>query len=644
MPSTTCPKIFDIAEEISPPQTFGPVESDIPYERIYGSLELSPKCLKEARLEDLISQWLRDFNKLLQNNFKDEELSSKLIMPHASWKDHMCLSWELHQFHYLENINRQLTHRQPDFKLSEVSIDTKADLERIPKGYYVQTMHELTIETPPIEFLVCFIKFETKFGFGKGVIRLVAVHDSLKLLTFFTTLEQLKGHPEKIGASRPEGVNHGQNVGRKIWLEQRAKDFQFGGTKQPTVLIVGGGQSGLATAARLKLIGVDSLIVEKNAKIGDNWRKRYSFLVLHDPVWADHLPYLNFPEFWPIYTPKDKLGDWFQSYADFLELSYWTNKSVSGAKYSVTEKKWQVEIIDNETNEMTTLSPKHVVMATGHSGEPNIPHFPGEEVFKGTIVHSSQHKTGLEYRGEKALVVGSCNSAHDIAQDFYEQGANVTMLQRSSTCVINVDRGASVINKGVYEQDAPPIETADLIAQSNPVPFLNLMHQQIFRKTVEMEKDMIERLTLKGFKLDSGYGHTGLLGKYLRRGGGYYIDVGGSSLIVEDKIHLRQGVEIQRFFEKSVQLTDGSIIDDVKTVVLATGYLNMKTTANKIFGEQIAGKLKDVWGFNDEGELNAVFTDSGHENFWFAGGNLALVRYLSKKLALRILAQELGPI
>lgn len=643
MPSTTS-QTLNIAEEINLPITFSPVSENIKTEEIYGLFTPDPKLVRRNDIAKLGKEWISKFNSLLSSgNFEDH--IDKVFLPNASWRDHMCLSWDLHQFHGVEKILTTLNSSQRKFNFHNVTIDTDAD-KRVPSGVSLVTIHEAdtTEDGFPIEWVQVLIQFETAYGSGKGVVRLVPTTSGLFGYTVFTSLDQLFGNEEKLRQRRPRGVNHGQNVNRLSWLDQRRADtarYTSDSSDQPTVLIIGGGQSGLNMAARFKMMGIDLLIIEKNPRIGDNWRNRYSFLVLHDPIYLDHLLYMEFPDIWPIYTPKDKLAGWFEYYVEALELDAWTGSCLVGAKFDKSEKIWTCDIKDVATNRVTTLSPKHVIMATGHSGEANVPHFANEENFHGVIVHSSKHSTGKLFSGEKALVVGSCNSAHDIAQDFYEQGAQVTMVQRSSTCVMNVNIGSKLNLAGIYEENGPgSTETADLLNFSSPIPLTNRLQQQIVRQTYVQEKPMIDALTSKGFKLDYGYGGTGMYGKYFRRGGGYYIDVGGSSLIVQDKIKMKQGAEISRFTESGVIFDDGTSIEDVAIVVLATGYLNMRTTALKLFGEEVAKDLKPAWGLDEEGELNAVFRESGHENFWYAGGNLTVTRYLSKKLAFRIIAQE----
>lgn len=641
---------IEMAEQVNPPLTYGPVESDIPPKYIYGQETAKPEVYKQDLLK-ISQEWVDQFNSILTKinaDASDANLSllDSVIANHASWKDHLALTWDFHQFHGLAKIKQALKDQSSKFRISLVKIDKKAD-HRYDNSISVQTVHPAKGDTPPIEWLQFVFDFENEFGIGKGVIRLIAVDSKdapagLKAFGIYTALENIKGNEEKMANLRPEGVNHGQHTGRTSWADRRVNDFKWGGEKQPTVLIVGGGQGGLNTAARLKVMGINSLIIEKNKNIGDNWRLRYKFLVLHDPVWYDHLSYINFPDTWPIFTPKDKLGDWFDQYAKSMELSFWNNKTVVGAEFNDDKGNWNVTIKDNETGEIVVLNPNHVVMSTGHSGEPNVPKFEGQENFKGKIVHSSQHTTGKAFEGQNAIVVGSCNSGHDIAQDFHEQGAKATIVQRSTTCIINSEIGLKVTTRGLYEEGGPKVETADILFQSFPINVLNLLMQQQYKETCELEKEIHDSVTSVGFKMDSGYGGTGLFGKYFRRGGGYYIDVGASKLIADKKIAIKQGTEIERFTEDGVVFADGTAIDNLAIVVLATGYSNMKETARRIFGDNVADRLNPVWGLDEEGEFKTMWRDSGHPNFWYMGGNLAMSRYFSKRLALKIIAQERG--
>ena len=111
------------------------------------------------------------------------------------------------------------------------------------------------------------------------------------------------------------------------------------------------------------MLGVKSLVVDRQDRVGDNWRTRYHHLVLHDPVWYDHLPYLPFPEQWPVFTPKDKLGDWFESYAKLLELNVWTRTKITNSSWNAVAGKWTVCLARVHTGETETrvFHPKVII-------------------------------------------------------------------------------------------------------------------------------------------------------------------------------------------------------------------------------------------------------------------------------------------
>ena len=228
---------------------------------------------------------------------------------------------------------------------------------------------------------------------------------------------------------------HGAFQDRKSWAETRAEEAaRLGHETQPYVLIVGGGQGGIALGARLRQLDVPTIIVEKNARAGDSWRKRYKSLCLHDPVWYDHLPYLPFPAHWPVFSPKDKIGDWLEMYTRVMELNYWTNTTCESARWDEAKQEWEVRV--RRDGEEIVLRPKQLVLATGMSGKPNIPKLPGQDIFKGEQHHSSQHPGPDAWKGKRVVVIGSNNSAHDIAAALWEAGADVTMVQRSSSHIV----------------------------------------------------------------------------------------------------------------------------------------------------------------------------------------------------------------
>ncbi len=394
------------------------------------------------------------------------------------------------------------------------------------------------------------------------------------------------------------------------------------------------------------MLGVDTLVIDKEDTIGDNWRSRYHQLVLHDPVWYDHMPYLRFPPHWPVFTPKDKLGQWFESYAKLLELNVWVKTTLESASWDESKKQWKVKVKRTKADGSTedrTFHPKHVIQCTGHSGKKNYPTIKGMENFKGDVLsHSSEFKGAQQNgKGRKAVVVGSCNSGHDISQDFYEKGYDVTIVQRSTTCVISSEAITEIGLKGLYDETGPPVDDADMWLHSLPSEVLKHLQVKVTALQNEHDKKILEGLEKVGFGLDKGPENAGLFMKYFQRGGGYYIDVGGSQLIIDGKVKIKQGQEIEEILPNGIKFGDGTELE-ADEIIFATGYKNMRTTARDIFGDEVADRVGDIWGYDQEGEMRTIWRKTGHPGFWFHGGNLALCRYYSKLLALQIKALEEG--
>lgn len=394
------------------------------------------------------------------------------------------------------------------------------------------------------------------------------------------------------------------------------------------------------------MLGINALIVDKNQRVGDNWRNRYHQLVLHDPVWYDHMPYMPFPPNWPIFTPKDKLGGWFEAYAKTMELNVWMTTELEHTQWDEAGKKWTVVLHRKKpdgTSEVRTFTPRHIIQATGHSGKKNLPDIKGINDFKGHVLSHSSEFPGarVDGKGKKAIVVGCCNSGHDISHDFYEKGYDVTIVQRSSTNVVSSKAITEIALKGIFSETSPPTDDADLLLHGMPNTVLKAIQSQVSAMQRAYDKDILDGLTKAGFKLDDGPDGAGLFFKYFQRGGGYYIDVGASQLIADGKIKIKQGQEIAEVLPNGLKFADGTELE-ADEIVFATGYQNMRSQARDMYGDELGDRVKDVWGFNDEGEWRTIWQNSGHPGFWFHGGNLALCRYYSRLLALQIKGIEEG--
>ncbi len=436
---------------------------------------------------------------------------------------------------------------------------------------------------------------------------------------------------------RPRGESYSRDFRGPNWLDRRKSAAAYV-DRDPAVLVVGGGQAGLSIAARLAQLQVDTLIVDREPRIGDNWRKRYHALTLHNQVQVNHLPYMPFPPSWPTYIPKDKIAAWFEAYVESMELNYWTATELVSGSYDEQKRQWSVVLrqADGATREMR---PRHVVMATGVSGIPNLPDIPSLQNFAGKVLHSSQYDDGEAWQGKDAIVIGTGNSGHDIAQDLHSSGANVTLVQRSPTLIVNIEPSAQ-LPYALYDE-GPPLEDCDLITTSMPFSLMRKSHIRFTEQAKSLDRELLDRLEGVGFELDFGEDGTGWQFKYLTRGGGYYFNVGCSDLIVEGKIRLAQFSDIAEFVAAGARLHRGDTIS-ADLIVLATGYKPQEHLVRKLFGDEIADRVGPIWGFGDGEELRNMFTRTPQPGLWFIAGSFAQCRIYSKYLALQIKACETG--
>ena len=563
------------------------------------------------------TEWLAEFASALKRG--DIDGTSAMFADDCYWRDLVAFTWNIVTLENRSAISDMLRARLSDVKPDSFQLAGRP-------GWFT---------------------FETARGRGRGHVRL----KDGKAWTLFTALLELKGFEEKKGPTREHGTQHGAFRDRVTWTDRRNADArELGYERQPYVLVIGGGQGGIALGARLKRLGVPTLIVDRNARPGDAWRNRYKSLCLHDPVWYDHLPYLPFPDHWPIYTPKDKMGDWLESYTKIMELDYWSSTACRRASFDEAKGEWTV-VVERDGREIT-LTPKQLVIATGMSGFPEIPAFPGADRFKGKQHHSSRHPGGEGWAGKRCVVVGSNNSAHDIAADLWEHGADVTLLQRSATLVVRADTLAR--NRPLYSEEAVAsgitTEIADLTTASMPYGALPKVMQPVVEQIRREDADFYARLEKAGFKLTFGEDNTGIGPMYLRRGSGYYIDVGASDLIADGRIKLKSGVEIERMTEDSVVLDDGTELK-ADLVVYATGYGSMNQWAAELISPEVADKVGKCWGLGSgtakdpgpwEGELRNMWKPTAQENLWFHGGNLMQSRLYSIFLSLQLKARMEG--
>ena len=573
-----------------------------------------------------VDAWLADFESALKA--RDVGKAAGMFATGSFWRDLVSFTWNIKTVEGPEGVADMLN----------ATLD-QAD----PSGFH--TSEEPTEADGVTE---AWIEFETATGRARGHLRL----KDEGAWTLLTTLYELKGFEEPRGTQRPRGAEHGANRDRETWTEKREREAKELGYKtQPYSLIIGGGQGGIALGARLRQLGVPTIVIDKRGRPGDQWRSRYKSLCLHDPVWYDHMPYIKFPDNWPVFAPKDKIADWLESYTKVMELNYWGNTEAKSARYDEATGEWTVEV--ERDGQPVVLRPKQLILATGMSGKANVPNFKGMDRFRGDQHHSSAHPGPDAYAGKKAVIIGSNNSAFDICGALWEKGADVTMVQRSSTHIVKSDSLMDIGLGALYSEEAVAggmtTEKADLVFASLPYRIMHEFQIPLYDQMRERDKEFYDRLEASGFDHDWGDDGSGLFMKYLRRGSGYYIDVGSADLVANGDVKLAHG-NVRELTEDSVVLADGTVLP-ADLVVYATGYGSMNGWAADLISQDVADAVGKVWGLGSattkdpgpwEGEQRNMWKPTQQQNLWFHGGNLHQSRHYSLYLALQLKARYEG--
>ncbi|MBM3646483.1 MAG: NAD(P)/FAD-dependent oxidoreductase [Alphaproteobacteria bacterium] len=575
-----------------------------------------------ADSQEIVASWVGTFGGALQCGSG----IAGLLANECHWRDVLAFTWQVLTESGAAAIEAALTSTLARTKPSNIHIPVGRSQPR-------------RVSRAGVDCIEAIFEFETTFGRANAVVRLVEEADGVwRAWTLLTTLEELHGYPDGRPRAVSDAEKYSRDFGGENWLDQRHKSVAYA-NHDPAVLVVGGGQAGLSVAARLSHLGVDTLIIDRLPRIGDNWRLRYHSLTLHNEVHVNHLPLMPFPPTWPVFIPKDKLANWFESYVESLELNYWTGTELANAAYDERDGRWTAKLRRSDGSERT-LRPRHIIVATGVSGTPIWPSIPGLDAFKGTLLHSGNYTSGAVWKDRKTLVIGTGNSGHDVAQDLCASGADVTMAQRSPTYVVSIREAQKVYS--IYAEGLP-FADCDLLAASMPYPVLRRAYQLSTAEMREVDRDLLQGLEKRGFRLTYGEDDTGFQMMYLRRGGGYYFNVGCSDMIVDGRVQLLQYGTIERFVPEGVALRDGTT-RPLDLVVVATGYETQQHFVRSTMGDPVADRIGPVWGFDDGGELRNMWRPTNQPGLWFTAGSLAQCRIYSRYLALQIKAREDGLI
>jgi putative flavoprotein involved in K+ transport len=567
--------------------------------------------------KDIALRWLAELRGAFA--LEDAGAVARLLTPDGHWRDIVAFTWTIVTHSGRAAIEAALQSALGRARPHDVCLPENRTAPR-------------RVRRADVDCIELIFEFDTAFGHANAVARLVERADGWAAWTLVTTLETLHGRPD---GALGDAERYSRDFGGDNWLDQRRKALDYS-DRHPAVVVVGGGQAGLSVAARLKALGVDTLVVDRHPRAGDNWRRRYHSLTLHNEVHVNHLPLMPFPPTFPVFIPKDKLANWFEAYVEALDLNYWTSTELASGRYDETRRRWDL-VLKRDGCERV-LHPRHVVFATGVSAIPLWPSIAGLESFAGKVLHSGDYTTGAAWKGRKAMVLGTGNSGHDVAQDLCASGAEVTLVQRSPTYVVSIREAQKVY--AIYGEGLP-FADCDLLATASPYPVLQRSYQLSTAEMREVDRELLAGLEKRGFRLTFGEDDTGFQMMYLRRGGGYYFNVGCSDMIVDGRIALLQYDDIDRFEASGARLRDGSL-READLLVAATGYANQQETARRFLGDAIADRIGPVWGFDAGGELANMWRPTALPGLWFTAGSLAQCRIYSRYLALQIKAREAG--
>ncbi|KAL5523498.1 hypothetical protein ACEPAG_7671 [Sanghuangporus baumii] len=579
----------------------------------------------EVDAKSVAEEWLSAFASSLSPG--NSSRISPLFTPGGYFRDFLVFAWDCRTIHGASNIQDFVSTNLPEL-VHNFQLDTSSP----------HLSPVLDKSDPSIEMIKAFFIFETERALCRGAVSIIRTQGggespSWKALSVFTAVADWKGYEEA-----PYLDVQNQNDVEDNRYEHKLQG-RVVAESDPTVLIVGAGQSGLQLAARLRQSGISCMLLEKEARVGDNWRKRYPSLKLHVPRVYCQLLYQPYPSNYPEYIPKDLVANWLEAYALAQNLHVWNSSTLESApSYDPTTRTWTVSVIKDGRHHV--LHPRHLVMALGPFGEGIIPEVKGRDIFEGSQTHSEHFPGGREYTGKRVLVFGAGNSASDICVDLVQKGAeSVTLSQRSPTCV-HSGKYIRILIKAFFP-DNVPIDVTDFKMDTMPAKLMIESFRTQQKIAREYDKEMLNGLEAAGLKLWDGPSGAGYIELGLTRGGGYFFDSGFASLVSDGTINLKTDVDITRFADKSVIFSDGSELE-VDAIVYATGYRPVRDTYKRILGDKFVDETSEIWNLDEEGEVRGVYRPAGHPGFWYAAGDFSFSRRSSKRLALLIRAFELG--
>ncbi|KAL0261575.1 hypothetical protein SLS55_003005 [Diplodia seriata] len=303
------------------------------------------------------------------------------------------------------------------------------------------------------------------------------------------------------------------------------------------VFIIGAGNAAIALAARLKALGVESVMAERNANVGDNWALRYDCMRFHLPTAFCELPYMCYDKHlqYPHLLTRDDLADQVRRYVAAFNLNVITSTQIKSTLYDQSSQRWTITF-QTPAGQRTAVS-KHLVQATGiGSQKPYLPPIADRHLYKGISLHSAQYKSAakLKEQGVKTvLIIGSANTAFDVLEDCHAAGLTATLVARSPTYLIPLSYITSPLSLGAYDS-LSSVAAADALFLTLPSFTDAHLSHALFASFAAQEPHRYAAVAAAGFPIVDSRDKKGVLMHHLlERAGGHYVDVGGTRLIAE---------------------------------------------------------------------------------------------------------------
>ncbi|KAF5565830.1 K+ transport flavoprotein [Fusarium phyllophilum] len=585
---------------------------------------------KDVDPSDQATAVVKAFHDALRDN-DIQALQGCFFADQAYWKDALAFTYHLRTFYTPSVIASNLL---------------ETNKMRGPSMRWNMESAAFVAATPVLQFIDIALSFRTLSPAASCSARIVLLPVGSdqgklewKIWILSTKLENLNGHPENESLLQLPGRNLSS-------LTEIDTD----------VFIIGGGNAAAALAARLKTFGVESIMAERNARVGDNWAKRYDSMKFHVPTSFCDMPYMSYPkELRSLHRlSKDELANHLSQYVASFNVNVITSAAIKSTVYETPSEQWKIEL--QTPTGAVTVSAKQLVQATGVSSQkPYVPTVANAEVYKGINIHSSDYKSerALVEQGVKSvLIIGSANTAFDILGDCHAAGLKPTIVVRSPTYICPFEYICNDVSLGAYNFD---VARGDRMFLMLPSAVEGQLARNLFRALAFQEPDRYTALREAGFPvLDSADPNQALFSNLIERAGGHYVDVGGTDIIAKGKVTVKAGVEPIAFTETGLQFSDGSSAA-ADAVIWCTGFADrdVRSVAAEILGGQkdtasdeniigpreVAYRLDATWGIDAEGEIRGMWKRHLRlDNYWVMGGYTQQHRWHSRTLALQIKA------